>query len=77
MGNYGDYPFIPISPYQYPLILYYTMSSLDYARDDIEASVLIFDFRGAGLFYRNKKYSGIVHEVQPTIFCLGWDKDAL
>jgi hypothetical protein len=37
----------------------------------------IFDFRGADLFYRNKKYRGIVPEVQPTIFCLGWDKDAL
>ena len=27
------------------------------------------------MFYRNKKYRGIVLIVQPTIFCLGWDKD--
>ena len=28
MGSYGDYPFIPISPYQYPLILYYVIPSV-------------------------------------------------
>ena len=43
----------------------------------LSQEIIIFDFRGAGLFYRNKKYRGTVHEVQPTIFCLGWDKDAL
>ena len=31
----------------------------------------VFDFREADLFYRNKKYRGIVLDVQPTIFCLG------
>ena len=31
--------------------------------------------KGSGLFHRNKKYRGIVLIVQPTIFCLGWDKD--
>ena len=38
---------------------------------------IIFDFRGAYLLYRNKKYRGIVHKVQPTIFCLGQSEDAL
>ena len=28
MSSYGDYPFIPISPYQYPLILYYVIPSV-------------------------------------------------
>ena len=27
--------------------------------------------KGSDLFYRNKKYRGIVLIVQPTIFCLG------
>jgi hypothetical protein len=42
----------------------------------IEASLMrryhnkeISDFRGAGLFYRNKKYRGIVLRTQENIYC--------
>lgn len=38
---------------------------------------IISDFRGADLVYRNKKPLGIVLNVQPKRFCLGWAKDAL
>ena len=38
---------------------------------------IISNFRGADLVYRNKKPLGIVLNVQPKRFCLGWAKDAL